>query len=188
MGRSYSPENAICQSGIRCRRHDPFIVVLGTGEADRHQCNCAVRVSNSVGGERGNRRHRMLEPRAGLEPATLRLRNGRPECSFQPEFQLRICGECRREPNADYQWSSHRDGNSTGGLTSAGSARRVHTARTVSFGNVTDCSSNCQTVRLAKSGSGSLTISSASVSGSGFGISGLSTPLTLTPEKTTACL
>jgi hypothetical protein len=53
----------------------------------------------------------------------------------------------------------------------------------LSFGNVTVGQSGTQTVTLSNSGGASLTISSASTSGPGFSISGLTLPMTLAAGK-----
>jgi Abnormal spindle-like microcephaly-assoc'd, ASPM-SPD-2-Hydin len=53
------------------------------------------------------------------------------------------------------------------------------TPASVSFGNVTTGVTNTQTVTISNPGSASLTISGAALSGTGFGDSGLSTPLTI---------
>jgi Abnormal spindle-like microcephaly-assoc'd, ASPM-SPD-2-Hydin/Transmembrane protein 131-like N-terminal len=52
---------------------------------------------------------------------------------------------------------------------------------TVNFGNVTVGNSSAQTVTLTNSGSAGVTITQASVTGTGFSISGLTLPLTLSP-------
>jgi len=49
------------------------------------------------------------------------------------------------------------------------------------FGNVTVGNTNSQTITLSNSGTANLVISQGSVSGTGFKISGLNTPLTITP-------
>jgi hypothetical protein len=49
------------------------------------------------------------------------------------------------------------------------------------FGNVAVGNTNSQTITLTNGGTANLTISQGSVSGSGFKITGLSTPLTITP-------
>lgn len=55
----------------------------------------------------------------------------------------------------------------------------------VGFGNVTVGTANSQVMILTNSGTADLTVSQATISGSGFGISGLSLPLTLgTAQKT----
>jgi hypothetical protein len=60
----------------------------------------------------------------------------------------------------------------------------ANTPYSVSFGSVPDGTTNSQTVQLKNTSSSSVAISSVSVSGAGFKISGLSTPLTLGPAKT----
>ena len=55
----------------------------------------------------------------------------------------------------------------------------------VSFSNVTDGTTSTQTIKLTNSGNASLTISQASVSGPGFSIGGLPTPVTLPPGQST---
>jgi hypothetical protein len=56
----------------------------------------------------------------------------------------------------------------------------------VNFGNVLLGTTGSTPVTLTNSGSANVTISAASASGTGFGISGLSTPLTLTPGQNTS--
>lgn len=58
------------------------------------------------------------------------------------------------------------------------------TPSSISFGSVADGTTNSQTVQLKNTGAASLTISSATVSGTGFKFSGISTPLTLAPANT----
>jgi hypothetical protein len=55
----------------------------------------------------------------------------------------------------------------------------------VSFGSVTVGVRNSQSIKLTNSGTANLTISQSSVSGTGFSISGLSLPMTLTPGQNT---
>lgn len=55
---------------------------------------------------------------------------------------------------------------------------------TISFGNVADGSSSTQTATLTGTGTSSTTISQATVAGTGFSISGLSLPLTLSVGQT----
>jgi len=55
----------------------------------------------------------------------------------------------------------------------------------LSFGNVATGSANTQTIKLTNSGTASLTLSQAPVSGNGFSISGLTLPLTLGPAQST---
>ncbi|MGB8522184.1 MAG: choice-of-anchor D domain-containing protein, partial [Candidatus Acidiferrales bacterium] len=56
----------------------------------------------------------------------------------------------------------------------------------VAFGNVVVASNSSQTITLMNSGTASVTISQASVSGTGFNISGISTPLTLSAGQSTS--
>jgi Cep192 domain 4/Abnormal spindle-like microcephaly-assoc'd, ASPM-SPD-2-Hydin/Protein of unknown function (DUF1573) len=58
------------------------------------------------------------------------------------------------------------------------------TPSSVSFGTVATGTTNSQTVQLKNTGSSSLTISSAAVSGTGFQISGITVPLTLAASQT----
>lgn len=58
------------------------------------------------------------------------------------------------------------------------------TPSSISFGSVADGTTNSQTVQLKNTGAANLTISSATVNGTGFKFSGISTPLTLAPAKT----
>jgi hypothetical protein len=53
----------------------------------------------------------------------------------------------------------------------------------LSFGNVTVDSSSTQSVTLASSGTGPLTINAATVSGTGFTVSGATFPVTLNPKQ-----
>ncbi len=63
--------------------------------------------------------------------------------------------------------------------TQSGSASISVTPSSISFGSVASGVMNTQTVRINNSGNASLNISQASVSGSGFSMSGLSTPATI---------
>jgi len=56
----------------------------------------------------------------------------------------------------------------------------------VSFGSVTDGTTNTQTVMVSNPGSTNLSVSQATVSGTGFGVSGPGLPLTLAPGKSAA--
>ena len=58
------------------------------------------------------------------------------------------------------------------------------TPSSVSFGTVATGTTNSQTVQLKNTGSSSVTISSAAVSGTGFKISGITVPLTLAASQT----
>jgi len=60
------------------------------------------------------------------------------------------------------------------------------TPSTVTFGTVADGTTNSQTVQLKNTGSSSVTISSATVSGTGFKLSGISLPLTLAAAQTSS--
>ena len=60
----------------------------------------------------------------------------------------------------------------------------ANTPYSVSFGSVADGTTNSQTVQLKNTGASNVTISSVSVSGTGFKVSGLSTPLSLGVAKT----
>ncbi len=53
----------------------------------------------------------------------------------------------------------------------------------VAFGSVSTGSMGSQTITLTNSGSASLTISQATASGAGFGITGIATPLTINPGQ-----
>ena len=57
------------------------------------------------------------------------------------------------------------------------------TPTSVSFGSVVSGNTNSQTVQLKNSGTASLTISQATVTGSGLSLTGLSLPLTLAPGQ-----
>jgi len=67
---------------------------------------------------------------------------------------------------------------------SAGVPGLTLASTTVSFGNVNLNSPSTQSVLLTSSGTAPVTISAASVTGSGFSISGLNLPLTLNPGAT----
>ena len=69
----------------------------------------------------------------------------------------------------------------TGTATSGGISG---TPSAISFGTVATGTTNSQTVQLRNNGNSSVTISSASVSGAGFQISGLSLPTTLSASQT----
>src|SRR5882724_60361 len=70
----------------------------------------------------------------------------------------------------------------TGVSSSAGTV--ATTPSSVSFGTVADGTTNSQTVQLKNTGSTSVTISSAAVSGTGFKIGGITVPLTLAASQT----
>lgn len=70
------------------------------------------------------------------------------------------------------------------GMNSSGAQISMNPS-SVSFSNVTDGTTSTQTIKLTNSGNASLTISQASVSGSGFGIGGLPTPVMLSPGQST---
>ncbi len=53
----------------------------------------------------------------------------------------------------------------------------------ISFGNVTTGTSNTQTVQVSNPGSATLTITQAALTGAGFGLSGLTLPLSLAPAQ-----
>jgi len=57
------------------------------------------------------------------------------------------------------------------------------TPGSISFGNVTTGTSNTQTVQLSNPGSATLTITQAALTGAGFGLSGLTLPLSLAPAQ-----
>jgi Abnormal spindle-like microcephaly-assoc'd, ASPM-SPD-2-Hydin len=65
------------------------------------------------------------------------------------------------------------------GTGTTGTGTVAATPSSVSFGTVVIGTTNSQTVQLKNTGSGSITISSATVSGTGFTMSGLTIPLTL---------
>jgi hypothetical protein len=72
----------------------------------------------------------------------------------------------------------------TGVSSSAGTV--ATTPSSVSFGTVADGTTNSQTVQLKNTGGTSVTISSATVSGTGFKLSGISLPLTLAAAHTSS--
>jgi len=75
----------------------------------------------------------------------------------------------------------------TASVVNAGSARPQLSVvpGSVSFGNVTVNATNTQTIKLTNSGTANLTVSQATVSGSGFSSSGLTLPATLSPGQST---
>jgi len=58
--------------------------------------------------------------------------------------------------------------------------------QSVSFGNVPVGTSGSQTIALLNSGTGPVSVSQATMAGSGFGMSGLAVPMTLDPGQSTA--
>ncbi|HXM94069.1 MAG TPA: choice-of-anchor D domain-containing protein [Candidatus Dormibacteraeota bacterium] len=73
------------------------------------------------------------------------------------------------------------------GLSGSGSAATPQltiTPGVISFGNVVVGATNSQTVQISNTGSASLTISAASLTGTGFTTAGLSVPLSLAPQQT----
>src|SRR6476660_1704454 len=81
--------------------------------------------------------------------------------------------------------------NTMGSATSSAAALTVNSGQisvvpgSVSFGNVTVNTTNTQTIKLTNSGTANLTVSQATVSGSGFSTSGLTLPATLGPGLST---
>ncbi len=81
--------------------------------------------------------------------------------------------------------------NTAGSVTSNPATLTVNAAQiavvptSVSFGNVVTGTTNTQSIKLTNSGTASLTLSQAPVSGNGFSISGLTLPLTLSPGQST---
>jgi len=81
--------------------------------------------------------------------------------------------------------------NTAGSVTSSAASLTVSAAQisvvptSVSFGNVVTGNSNTQSIQLTNSGTASLTLSQAPVTGNGFSISGLTLPLTLNPGQST---
>ncbi|MFZ3216971.1 MAG: choice-of-anchor D domain-containing protein [Candidatus Acidiferrales bacterium] len=59
------------------------------------------------------------------------------------------------------------------------------TPSSAAFGNVVAGTNNSQTITLTNGGSASLTISSVTTSGTGFSVTGITTPLTIASSKTT---
>jgi hypothetical protein len=59
----------------------------------------------------------------------------------------------------------------------------ILTPASASFGSVVTGNTNSQTVQIKNSGTANLTVSQATVSGSGFSLSGLALPMTLTPGQ-----
>lgn len=70
----------------------------------------------------------------------------------------------------------------TGTNTSLG--RLAATPASVSFGNVTDGKSSSQTVTISNSGQADVHVTAVQTSGAGFSASGLTAPVTLTPNQT----
>ena len=69
-------------------------------------------------------------------------------------------------------------------LTGTGTQPQIAaTPSTAAFGNVSTGTSNTQTITVSNGGSASLTISSVSVTGAGFNISGISAPMTIGAGK-----
>ena len=81
--------------------------------------------------------------------------------------------------------------NSAGSVTSSAATLTVSatqisvTPASVSFGSVLTGNTNTQTIKLTNSSTANLTLSQAQVSGSGFSLSGLTFPVTLTPGQST---
>jgi hypothetical protein len=75
--------------------------------------------------------------------------------------------------------------NSAGSVTSSAAVLTVDapqlaaTPSTISFGNVVTGTNNSQSIKLTNGGSASITISQATVSGTGFSINGFTTPMTI---------
>jgi hypothetical protein len=67
---------------------------------------------------------------------------------------------------------------------STGTAALTLGSSSVAFGSVTLNSPATQTVQLTSSGTAPLTINAASIAGTGFSMSGLTTPMTLSPGQT----
>lgn len=80
---------------------------------------------------------------------------------------------------------TNNDGVSTvAAVTGAGAQAGLSvTPASASFGTVIQGNTNSQTIQLKNSGNANLTISQATVTGSGFSLSGLSLPMTLTPGQ-----
>jgi len=73
---------------------------------------------------------------------------------------------------------------SSSGSGSKGQAQLAVSVSTVSFGSVLVGSSTTQSVTLTSSGTAALNLSQASISGSGFTMSGITTPVTLSAGQT----
>jgi hypothetical protein len=80
---------------------------------------------------------------------------------------------------------SNVSGQATINVTGSGTATLTVNASTLAFGTVNLNTSATQSVTLTSTGTTAVTISGASVSGTGFSISGASFPLTLNPNQTT---
>ncbi|MGB8540657.1 MAG: choice-of-anchor D domain-containing protein [Candidatus Acidiferrales bacterium] len=79
---------------------------------------------------------------------------------------------------------SQEQGETTATLTGMGSTSKLSmTPSAVDFGKVSVGNPVSQTLKLTNEGSDSVSIKSASVSGTGFSMSGLTTPQTLTPKE-----
>lgn len=57
---------------------------------------------------------------------------------------------------------------------------------TISFGSVTTGTTNTQTVQISNPGTATLTVSQATLTGAGFGLSGLTLPLSLAPAQSSS--
>jgi Abnormal spindle-like microcephaly-assoc'd, ASPM-SPD-2-Hydin len=73
----------------------------------------------------------------------------------------------------------------SGGGSGNAEARLSTSVSSVSFGNVVIGSPNTQPITLTNSGNASLSISQATISGSGFGMTGIATPITLAAGQNT---
>jgi hypothetical protein len=99
------------------------------------------------------------------------------------------------------QFAPTTAGNATGGISIVSNASNspltialsgigtqpqiAATPSSAAFGNVSTGTSNSQTITVSNGGSATLTISSVSVTGTGFNISGISAPLTILAGKNT---
>lgn len=66
----------------------------------------------------------------------------------------------------------------------SGTAALTLGSTSVTFGNVSLNTPSTQTVQLSSTGTAALTISGATIQGAGFSMSGITTPLTLSPSQT----
>ncbi len=70
----------------------------------------------------------------------------------------------------------------------AGAGQLVVNPASISFGNVASGASVSQTITLTNSGGWKITVSQASVSGTGYSLSGLNLPVTLAGGQSVTCI
>ena len=79
-------------------------------------------------------------------------------------------------------------GAGTDAATATATPQLTVSAASPSFGNVAVGSSSTESVTLTSSGTAPVTINSASITGAGFSVSGVSFPVTLTPKQATTLI